>query len=273
MHRLKGLIEGLPNNSFNRSANSAAFMHETWMLDTLNARPVNSGVMPILYMPYNCDMKKKHCAYCGATNIKLEKEHVIPRSLYPTSKTGSKVQRLTVPACANCNRGWSDDEPHFRNILSVAGEPNQVLRELWNSSVNRSFEKEDGHRRVADLWELMRPVKVGAAERFAVYPATDQRFLRVLQKIVRGLHCHHGLWSPVPDSMVEADVLKYIVPQEFLEAMPFHHRESDVFKYQFEVFVDFEDIPMNSAWLLTFFENRKFVAWVRKPSVAHRPSA
>lgn len=210
---------------------------------------------------------KKCCAYCGATNIKLEREHVIPRSIYPPSKADSKVQRLTVPACANCNRGWSDDEAHFRNVLAIAGEPNPAVRELWEGSINRSFEKEDGRRRVANIWEQMRPIKVGAAERFAVYPATDPRFLRVLRKIVRGLHYHHGLESPLPDDRVEADVLRYIVPQEYLDSMPYHHRESDVFEYQFEVFGEFEDIPMKSAWLLTFFENRKLIAWVRKTSL------
>lgn len=174
---------------------------------------------------------------------------------------------MTVPACADCNRGWSDDEAHFRNILAIAGEPNPAVRELWEGNINRSFEKEDGRRRVANIWEQMRPVKVGAAERFAVYPATDPRFLRVLRKIVRGLHYHHGLESPLPDDRVEADVLRYFVPQEFLESMPYHHRESDVFEYQFEVFDEFEDIPMQSVWLLTFFDNRKLIAWVRKTSL------
>jgi hypothetical protein len=36
------------NNSFDRSANSAAFIRETWMLDALNARPVNSGVRRLI---------------------------------------------------------------------------------------------------------------------------------------------------------------------------------------------------------------------------------
>jgi hypothetical protein len=209
-------------------------------------------------------MKEKCCAYCGATDTKLEREHVIPRSLYPPSKANSKVQRLTVPACARCNRGWSDDEAHFRNILSVAGEPNHVVRELWDGSVNRSFGKKDGRRRVTDIWAQMRQVKVGNAERFAVFPATDWRFMRVLRKIVRGLNYHHGLESPVPDVMVEADVLRYVVPREILEAMQFHHRESDIFKYHFDVLDESEDIPMRSAWLLTFFERRKFIAWIRK---------
>jgi hypothetical protein len=150
------------------------------------------------------------------------------------------------------------------NILSIAGEPNSAVRELWNGSINRSFDKEDGRRRVADIWEQMRPVTVGAAELFAVYPATDARFLRVLRKIVRGLHYHHGLEFPIPDNRVEADVLRYVVPQEFLGSMPYHHRESNIFEHQFEVFDEFEDIPMSSVWLLTFFENRKFIAWVRK---------
>ena len=215
----------------------------------------------------------KCCAYCGATNVKLEREHVIPRSVYPPSKADSKIQRLTIPACASCNRGWSDDEAHFRSILSIAGDPNSAVQELWDGSINRSFEEVDGRRRIADIWERMRPVKVGAAEWFAVYPATDPRFLRVLRKIVRGLHYHHGLEFPVSDDLVESDVLKYVVPQEFLESMPYHHRESDIFEYRFEVFDEFEDIPMRSAWLLTFFENRKFIAWVRKPSLSQRPSA
>jgi hypothetical protein len=35
-----------PNKSFDRSANSAAFIRETRMLVSLNARPVNSSVRP-----------------------------------------------------------------------------------------------------------------------------------------------------------------------------------------------------------------------------------
>lgn len=138
------------------------------------------------------------------------------------------------------------------------------MRELWGGSVNRRFGKEDGRRRITDVWAQMRPVKVGATERYAVFPAADRRFMRVLRKIVRGLNYHHGLESPVPDVMVEADVLRYVVPREILEAMQFHHRESDIFKYHFDILDESEDIPMRSAWLLTFFERRKFIAWIRK---------
>jgi hypothetical protein len=39
-----------PNNSFNRSANSAAFIRKSWMLGQILPRPVNSSVMPLSLM-------------------------------------------------------------------------------------------------------------------------------------------------------------------------------------------------------------------------------
>jgi hypothetical protein len=110
-----------------------------------------------------------------------------------------------------------------------------------------------------------RPVDTPEGERHKIYPASDDRFLNVMRKVVRGLHYHHNLWSPVPDEMVYVDLLRFIVPNEFLDAMPIYHRKPDIFKYQFEVFDQFEDILMSSAWLLAFFENRKFIALVWKP--------
>jgi hypothetical protein len=72
-------------------------------------------------------------------------DHVIPRCLYPES-TGSLAQRLTVPACEACNKSWSDDEAHFRTIMTLAGEANAVATELWAGKVARSFRAADGKR-------------------------------------------------------------------------------------------------------------------------------
>jgi hypothetical protein len=65
------------------------------------------------------------------------------------------VQRITVPACRDCNHGWSDDEAHFRSVLTIAGEPNEVARELWNGKIKRSFQKVDGRRRFIDLYNQL----------------------------------------------------------------------------------------------------------------------
>lgn len=208
---------------------------------------------------------KGRCAYCGKFLERLTREHVVPSSLYPSSKENSKVQRITVPACHDCNHGWSDDEAHFRNVLTVAGEPNDVARELWNGKIKRSFEKGDGRRRFIDLYDQMQSIKTESGERHKIFPANDSRFLRIMRKIVRGLHHHHSLWSPVLDERVTADVLRFAIPQEFTEAMPLFHCEPDIFQYQFEEFDQFADMPMSSVWLITFFENRRFIACVWKP--------
>lgn len=214
--------------------------------------------------------KNKHCAYCGAPAPET-RDHVIPQELYPSSKLNSTVQRLTVPSCEKCNHGWSDDEPHFRTLLTLAGEPNAAVRELWDGVVNRSLREQDGPRRLEDAWNQMRPIKTGDSLRHKIYPASDERFLRVLRKIVRGLHYHEREYH-VSDDLVSVDILTTEIPSEFLDALPVYHREPDIFKYQFEVFDAFEDIPMSSTWLLTFFENRKFIASVWKsPETALEP--
>ena len=214
--------------------------------------------------------KNKHCAYCGARAPETV-DHVIPQGLYPPSKSESPVQRLTVPACSECNQSWSDDEAHFRTMLTLAGEPNAVVRELWEGKVNRTLRDVDGPRRVEDVWNQMRPIETHEGLRHKIYPASDERFVKVMRKIVRGLHYHERRKS-VPDNLVSVDVLTNEIPNEFLDAMPVYHRESDIFEYQFEIFDAFENIPMSSTWLLTFFENRRFVASVWKPEGVHQLS-
>jgi hypothetical protein len=102
-------------------------------------------------------VKARLCAYCGgdATTV----DHVVSRALYPLSKAASRKSRITVPACGTCNQGWTDDEPHFRNVIMVAGEPNAAVRELWEGKVRRSFYYADGHRRVRDLAEKIELVE------------------------------------------------------------------------------------------------------------------
>lgn len=205
---------------------------------------------------------KKKCAYCGQADAETV-DHVIPGSLYPAS-IGSSVQRLTVPACESCNNSWSDDEAHFRTMMTLAGEANAVATELWTGKVARSFRAADGRRRFTDVWANMETVQTPTGERHRIFPASDPRFIRVLRKIVRGLHYHHQLGHPVPDEMAGADLLRYEVPEEITQAMPSYHFGREVFEYQFETFDQFPDVPMRSGWLLTFLGNKRFAGWVWK---------
>lgn len=212
---------------------------------------------------------KNICAYCGIPVARGDREHVIPKCLYPTSKATSKVQRLTVPACNPCNNGWSDDEAHFRNVMLLAGEANDAVHELWNTTAARSFQKVDGNRRVLDLFKQMKPIQTPEGQRFMIYPAKDERVMRVIRKIVRGLCHYHDVLSPVSDARVWADILKYVVPPAFLDEMTIHHREQDIVEYRYQVL---NDEHFHSAWLLTFFERRTFIATVSKSENGFPPT-
>jgi hypothetical protein len=200
-----------------------------------------------------------NCAYCGCDG-KSEREHVIPKCLYPESrgKSNSKIQRLTVPSCSSCNRAWSADEAHFRNILAIAGEGNEAVRELWTTTVRRGFHDDvDGQGQCCI--KQMVPVEIDGQPRHKVFPAHDGRVMRVVRKIIRGLCFHHGLDGPVPDTAVFADVLKFTMPPDVLENMPLLHREADIFQYRFAPVLNDE---LHSGWLLTFYERMSFIGGV-----------
>jgi hypothetical protein len=203
---------------------------------------------------------KKPCAYCGYPSDKRDKEHVFPKSLYPLSKANSKIQRLTIPACNKCNNSWADDEAHFRNILVVAGDPTSPARkELWESTVDRSFDLVDGFKRMNDLLLQMKPIKHEEQDRHMVFPGNDQKVVRVCKKIVRGLCYHHNIEWPISEERVFVDVLKFEFPKKLLGEMEYHHRDQDIVEYRFKV-VNAENIQ--SAWLITFFKTVTFIGLV-----------
>ena len=96
-----------------------------------------------------------------------------------------------------------------------------------------------------------------------IYPARDERVLRVLKKIVRGLSHHHGIETAVAEERVWVDVMKYRIPDEFVAEIEFHHREPDVCEYWYET--DYEG-ELSSVWLLKFFGRRMFIASVSRRS-------
>ena len=203
-------------------------------------------------------MIKQLCAYCGERDA-TDKEHVFPKCLYPISKVRSRVQRLTIPSCNVCNNGWADDEAHFRNILSLAGEPNDCRRELWETTVQRSFQQIDGPRRIQNIVNTWQLVEIDGKPKHMVYPGEDARVIRVVKKVVRGLSHYHSILSAVPESRVWVDVMKYRMPEEFLTQMTYDHREPDVAEYRYSVI---GEVGIQSTWLLTFFEKITFIGIV-----------
>jgi hypothetical protein len=207
------------------------------------------------------------CGYCGqpVTRTEKDKEHVIPRCLYPkiaTADSQSKDQRLTIPACRDCNASWSADEPHFRNVLILAGEPNAPRRLLWETTVRRSFAELDGPSRVRDLIALMRPAEE-LAGRFKIYPAEDERVIRVLHKIIRGLAFHH-FGEVIDDGRVWADVLREPISDGALADIEYDSRDPEIFQCWFD---RHDDPKFHSVWVLNFYRRVTFAGVIGNEAV------
>ncbi|MGC2212808.1 MAG: hypothetical protein WA602_06380 [Silvibacterium sp.] len=203
---------------------------------------------------------KGKCTYCGITGVKLGRDHVLPRSFYPDSLRGSQVQRITVPACTTCNGGWSDDEAHFRNVVLVAGPANDSVRELWQAKVVPSLDERDGRRRVLELLERTETVTVAGQERLKIYPASDERVLRIVKKIVRGLSRHHEIESIIGEARILADVLREPIPEDILSAGTFYDYEPEIFSYW--LLRQQIEGELRTLWRLRFFKRLDFFAAV-----------
>lgn len=214
--------------------------------------------------------RDRRCAYCGG-NDACTLDHVVSRALYPTSKATSATPRITVPACRPCNGGWADDEAHFRNVLLLSGDPTPAVRELWEGKIRRSFAYADGVKRARDLAVQLVPVTTPEGGRHMIFPARDERVLRIVRKTVRGLCHHHGLVSPVHDAQVLADIHRFVIPPEFLTEMTRGDIEGDVLEYRFGLI---DEPEIHSGWLLTYYGRTPFLCIVfRSPEARARLEA
>ena len=217
-------------------------------------------------MQRNSVKRGRPCAYC-TNGLAQTVDHVVSKALYPLSKQSSRRPRITVPACTACNGSWADDEPHFRNVMLLAGEPNALVRELWEGKTRRSFEQPDGRRRARDLTIHMEPIETPDGPRHLIFPARDERILRIVRKVVRGLCHHHGLLSPVADDQVFADIQRFEIPDEFEDEMVAAHAEADILTYRYGLV---DDAHMHSGWVLRFFERTPFFCIVYRSSAARQ---
>jgi hypothetical protein len=202
--------------------------------------------------------KVGRCAYCGKVS-ETTKEHVIPKSFYPLSKATSRVQRITVHACDPCNAGWADDEAHAKHVLLVAGESNAAVEDLWPSAWRAMTLADDGRRRLLDLVAQLVPTAIDGRQRHLIYPGRDERAMRVIRKIVRGLCHHHRVATAVPDTRVRVEVLDPPPPPELLDGIELHHAERDIIEYWYN---DSDDPDIQSMWFLRLFERRNFLVLV-----------
>ena len=148
------------------------------------------------------------CVHCRKALIKKTKDHVFPKSWYPTN-TPPTVQRWTVPSCPGCNGKYGEMEKDLfiRAAMCVgpvkaeaAGLSRKAVESLGVGAAGLD-PKERRHRQAlkAKILKEMRPYKPGTeyfpglgphagfpeAQQFEI-PISEKLLKEVASKIVRG---------------------------------------------------------------------------------------
>jgi hypothetical protein len=144
-------------------------------------------------------------------------------------------------------------------MLVLAGKANMLVQELWETTVTRSLDQPDGIRRARQLFEHIEPVRVEGQNRHMIYPGRDERVMRIVKKIVRGLSHYHKIQSALSEGRIRAEVLTDEIPVDFLASGNLYPHEPEILWYWHKKY-DQEDLT--SVWILTFFDRLKFVALV-----------
>lgn len=128
-----------------------------------------------------------------------------------------KIQRIKVSCCFTCNQFYSKDEAHFRAIVTMAGEVvTPERRERWKL-VERSFlNPTSGPKDLIAVLEKMVPVTGQDRSQNMVYPAKDERVVRIVKKITCGLGIHNQVFQTfVSAGKMSVDILAYPLPPDF----------------------------------------------------------
>jgi len=201
-------------------------------------------------------MTDEPCAYCGGCEHPRERGHVFQRSIFP-SGIDPTIQRPTVPECSECKKIWQDAETQFRNIVLVAGEPNESVTELWNGPVTRSFDKASGPRWLREFTAQLVPVETSDGPRHAVYPDRDARVMTVVRRTIRGLCHYHDLGTAIADRRIFARVMRYAIPPAFWERfVPMSLGDQFCRYWYYDLRA--EDPDHHSAWVIEFFGRTRF---------------
>lgn len=216
-------------------------------------------------------LRSPECAYCGAAGA-TTRDHVPPRSIFgkPTPEN-----LPTVPSCATCNNGASNDDEYFRDVVAMhhrvskhpearsaveamvraAGKPNK--RGYAEATVRR-FTTVDAITAAG--------IHLGAVPAFRV---DTERMQRAVSRYVKGLYWYeHKLRLPP-----EFEVIVRANPEGIASLQPEieqvlrngKHRvvKDRVFWY---AWVSPVDNPNASLWLIVLFNEFAILALVRPVS-------
>jgi hypothetical protein len=215
------------------------------------------------------------CVYCGGKE-NLSKDHIPPKSLFSTPRPNDLI---TVPSCKRCNEGSSKDDTYFRDVLALRQDlaAHPMVQPLIKT-VLRSFERSESTKYFWSIYSKF--AHYDARTRQGIYVGSQptlevdlDRVVKVVKRIVRGLHYHENQARLNPDYDVDVFTSEYFdydlnddQRQLFLKELiiptlqlPYKAVGNDVFKYKMGrsnnkdcfvwVFLFFDRVPFLSVTL------------------------
>lgn len=201
-------------------------------------------------------------AFC-ATNGPVTREHFVPKGLWPGPRPRFTC---TVPTCADCNAGASDDDAYFRNVLAsqAAGSSEDAQRPV-QGRVLRSLQKDKKRAREVtcglELRDRTTPNGIWIG-RYPSFVVKASRLDRILCKIVLGLHYvarkkplppTHGVYIASSGDAAMLELVEGMLPGMTPE-LGFGTGD-DVFLWRFNG--DASDVHL-TWWLLIFYRDVVF---------------
>jgi len=153
---------------------------------------------------------------------------------------------------------FSDDEEHFRNVITCAGKNTQSVTELFFNKVHPSFAEGKSLRHFRQLIDLMEDDET--EERKIIYPMNDRKFVRILTKIFQGLGYYHFNQN-IPNEIITIEVLPYELPPEIFGEARWYEHEPEIFRYLYEVYKINNDYE--SFWIVEIHQTRRFVGRIK----------
>jgi hypothetical protein len=134
---------------------------------------------------------RKNCIYCGKSTD-LSWDHLPPQNLFPPPRPSNLV---TVPACRDCNGGFSRDDEYFRLALIFRSDLDSIpIIQTLRDSAKSVFERPESAGLTRTYFESTRvvdePLPNGGKRENLQFQADYDRLSTTVTRIVKGLYYH-----------------------------------------------------------------------------------
>lgn len=231
------------------------------------------------------------CIYCEA-KPGIEPDHVPPVGLIPLPRPSSLI---TVPACAECNRGYSMDDQYFQFFLASRNDlQDHPAVQQVSSTVQRGLNRPESKGLLKGILASSRVSTVAEdgtstpRQQMQYQPAWN-RIDNVVKRVVKGLYYYEfgkimpqgrvDVWSDQSEFMQGSGIQNALPLSSILETLRADTTRvvlKEVFEYSYSLTVG---DPEMTTWLLTFYSRAWFLVlanWERhagqNSELADRPA-